>query len=258
MTKFLVVASAKGGVGKTTTAINLGTALNSLGRDVTVIDGNLSTPNVGVYLGAPSVPITLHEVIQGKNHIHDAVYMHALGLKIVPGNISLGAMDGIEHSRLGEVLAGLAGTTEIVIIDSAAGLGKEATEAIKAGDEVIIVTTPDLASVTDALKTIRLSERHRKKVLGVLITRVKEDDLEMSKDNIEALLGKPVIGFIPEDDNVRVSHKMKYPVTYIQPDSPSSIAYKKLASHLLGQKYVETIEKKETLFEYILRRLGLK
>lgn len=258
MTKVVVIASAKGGVGKTTTAINLGTALNLAGRDVTVIDGNLSTPNVSLYLGAPKVPITIHDVLKGKGHIHDAVYMHSHGLKIVPGDIAHDAMDGVEHEKLSDIVLGLIGTTEIVIIDSAAGISREALAALRAGDELIIVTTPDLASVTDALKTVREARKMRKKILGVVLTRVNEDNLDMASSDIETILEVPIIGTIPEDDTVRLAGKNKHPVTFSHPNAPSSIGYKKLASLLLGEKYVEKIETKPTFFDYLLTRLGLK
>lgn len=258
MTKFLVVASAKGGVGKTTTAINLGSALNSIGSDVVIIDGNLSTPNVSLYLGAPYVPVTLHEVLRGSKSIGDAVYSHEQGFKIVPGNIADNSMEGIDHGRMSEVVLGLTGSADVVIIDSAAGLGREATEAVKAGDEVVVVTTPDIASVTNALKTIRLAKRLNKKVLGVVLTRVNEDNIELPKKDIELLLETPVIGVIPEDDTVRLAQKMKHPVTHTHPNAPSAVGYRKLASQLLGKKYVEAVNSEDTFLDYALKRLGLK
>lgn len=63
MSKIIVITSGKGGVGKTTTAINLGAALNYFGEDVLIIDGNLSTPNIGIHLNSPEVPINLNHVL---------------------------------------------------------------------------------------------------------------------------------------------------------------------------------------------------
>src|SRR3989344_5732297 len=57
MSKIYAIISGKGGVGKTTTTINVGASFNKLGEDVIIVDGNLTTPNVGIHLGAPIVPI---------------------------------------------------------------------------------------------------------------------------------------------------------------------------------------------------------
>ena len=66
MAKIIVITSGKGGVGKTTTAINLGAAINYFGKDVSVIDCNLSTPNVGIHLGSPEVPVNLNHFLLNK------------------------------------------------------------------------------------------------------------------------------------------------------------------------------------------------
>lgn len=88
MTKVITITSGKGGVGKTTTAINLAAALNSLGKDVILVDSNLTTPNVGIHLGAPIVPVTLNHVLLGKAKVGDAIYEHSSGTKILPSSLS--------------------------------------------------------------------------------------------------------------------------------------------------------------------------
>ena len=88
MTKIIVITSGKGGVGKTTTAINLGAAMNYFGKDVLVIDGNLTTPNVGIHLGSPEVPINLNHILSGKADVFEGVYEHESGLKIIPSSLS--------------------------------------------------------------------------------------------------------------------------------------------------------------------------
>lgn len=259
MTKFIVIASSKGGVGKTTTAINLGTAITSFGRDVIVLDANLSTPNVSLYLGAPNVPVTLHDVLHNNKKITDAIYMHSHGLKIIPASQSFkDNTKKTDYDKLTRLVKSLSGMAEYVIIDSSAGLSDEAINSIKLGDEILVVSTPDLPSVGDALRTIKKAKEHDKDVSGIILTRVYDDELELSKEDVEALLETPVIGIIPEDDTVREAVQMKSPVTFSHPNAPSSLGYKELAAKLLGEKYVESIEKEDSLFEYTLKRLGLK
>ncbi|MBN2111475.1 cell division ATPase MinD [Candidatus Woesearchaeota archaeon] len=243
MTKIIAVASAKGGVGKTTTAINLGTALAKFGRHVIVVDGNLATPNIGIHLGAPVVPFSVHDAVRGKKDIKECVYSHESGVRIAPASISINDLKGIDHKKISKVLKGLEGTAELVIVDSCAGLGEEMFSCIDAADEILVVTTADLPSVTDSIKTIELAEGKGKTVIGVVLNRVRNDNSEMKAGEIEALVEKPVIASIPEDESIRKSLKKNHPVVYSHPDAPSSTAYKQLAALLVGQKY-EVLTKK--------------
>ena len=258
MTKFLVIASSKGGMGKTTTAINLGTALTVFGRDVIVVDCNFSAPNVSLYLGAPNISTTLHDVLDNDKDITDALYMHSMGLKIIPASPSLKDNKKIDHVKLSKLLKSLSGKADFVIIDSAEGMDDVAISSIKLGDEILVVATPELPSISDALRTIKLAQKYKKKVRGVILTRVYEDVLELSKKQIESILETPVIALIPEDETIREAVKIKNPVTHTHPSAPSSQSYKELASELLGEKYVESVEKQDTLMDYAMKRLGLK
>ena len=260
MTKFIVIASGKGGTGKTTTAINIGTALSDFGRDVVVVDANLDNSNIGLHLGMHSTQLTLHDVLKGKKHIKEVVYSHPSGLKIITSDISLAKSRNTKKEKLADILMELAGATEIVIIDTATGLGKELESIIKKSDEVLIVTTPELPSVTDALKTIRLAEENNATVIGVVLNRYGDKDVDMDAENIEKMLGKQILAIIPEDKNVRKSIKLKHPVIYAYPMAPSSVGFKKLAAKLIGEKYETELEKQEKLsvFNHVLRKLGLK
>ena len=124
-TRFVGCIGAKGGVGKTTSAINLSAALNFFGKDVILLDANLTTPNVGIYLGVPIAPVTLHDVLRGKNEISEAVFMHKNGIRIVPASIALKDTKKLDSTKLPNHVSELYGNADYVIIDGPAGLGKE-------------------------------------------------------------------------------------------------------------------------------------
>ena len=100
MSKFIVITSGKGGVGKTTTAVNLAVAMNSFDEDVTLVDVNLTTPNVGLHLGAPVVPVTLNHVLSGKADLADSIYEHESGTKIIPASLSIKELKKIDDENL--------------------------------------------------------------------------------------------------------------------------------------------------------------
>lgn len=264
MGKVYVIISGKGGVGKTTSTINLGLSMNDLGKEVIIVDANLTTPNVGLHLGSPIVPITINHVINNEAKVEEAIYEHESGTKIMPASLSIGELNKIDHSKLPEVTKKLKKISDIVMLDSSAGLGEEARSAIKAADEVIIITNPETSAVTDALKTIKLAEEMGKKIIGVVVTRHEGKKWEMDMPTIKDMLEVPILGVIPEDDSIKESQRMKNAVIKTHPRSKASKAYNKTARRILGPEYLKKLEekerkekKKEGFFTRILNRLGL-
>ena len=254
MTRLITLSSGKGGVGKTTITTNLAAALHKFGKDVILIDGNVSTPNVSVILGMPRPPITLHEAMAGKAKITDTIYLHTSGLKVIPAGLSIGHMKQRTRKKMAKLFNELIGETEFALIDCAAGLGEEARQALEAGDELIIITNPEIHALTDALKAYEFSKTIGLKPLGVILNRVNNKNWEMTKENVEEFLELPVIGIIPEDENVKRSISMKKPLVYAFPNSPASRAIKKLAARMIGEDY--RILEDETVAQKILRMLG--
>jgi septum site-determining protein MinD len=258
--KVYVVISGKGGVGKTTSTINLGSYINDLGKEVIIVDANLTTPNIGLHLGSPIVPITLNHVMDGKAKVEEAIYEHESGTKILPSSLSIAELKNIDHDKLSNVVKRLRRIADHIFLDSSAGLGEEAKSAIKACDEVIIITNPEISAVTDALKTAKVAEEMDKKVLGVIITRCEGASWEMPIETIKDMLEIPILGVIPEDASVKESQKMKNPVVHTHPKSKSARAYKKVARRILGPEYVKKAEeldkKAEGFFKKFMRKLG--
>lgn len=239
MSKLITITSGKGGVGKTTTSINLAAALNEFGKEVILVDANLTTPDIGLHLGAPIVPISLNHVLQGKAKISDAIYEHESGTKIIPSSLSVNELRRLNHSRLKEVGRKLRKMADVVIYDSAAGLGDETIAAIDSADELIIVTNPEIPAVTDALKTSKLIEQLGKNVRGVIVTRVQGSKTEMPLENIKEMLELPILGIIPEEKKVQYSLASKSALVHSYPKCKASREYKKIAANLVGINYKE-------------------
>ena len=241
MARIIVINSGKGGVGKTTTAINLGTSLNKLGKEVIIIDANLNTPNVGLQLGAPIVPVTFNHVLKGKADIEDAVYEHHSGTKIVPSSLSVKELTKFNTKKIPEIVDKLRNSCDYVIIDSAAGFGEEVMAVLDAADEVIIVTNPEMPTVTDALKAVKVARGMNKEVNGVIVTRHVNAKYEMPLSSIRSMLETQIIGVIPEDKSVKEALNLRDAVVHTHPRSKVSRKYLDIARKVNGDAIDERI-----------------
>jgi septum site-determining protein MinD len=258
MSRLIVITSGKGGVGKTTTAINLGAAINYFNEDVLIIDANLTTPNVGLHLGSPEAPVNLNHVLRGEAEPFEAIYEHESGMKIMPSSLSIKELKKIKTDKLRNLKKDFKKLSKIIILDSAAGLGEEANSAISLADEVIIVTNPEMPALTDALKTIKLAQQIKKPVIGVIVTRVKKNDIEMQPDTVKEMLEIPVLGMVPEDICVQKSLSIKNPVVHSHPKSKAARAYKEIAARLLDVEYDSDIDKESWWERFKKKWVGKK
>lgn len=245
MTKYFAIISAKGGVGKTTTTLNLSAALAVIGRDVIAIDADLTAPNMSIYLGVPHLPRSIHDALEGKVPLTSCLYLHPSGLRIIPGDIAYESAKAISLDNFKAVLQELQGKVELVLVDGAPGVSQEAVTVIHAVDFVVLVTTPDIAAVSDARKTAKMAREQHKPVLGVIVNRVRGEEHEIDSQSIETFLEVPVLGTVPEDPAVRTAYQLKGPVVYIHPESAVAFAYKKIAAKIVGEDYQTSVEKKK-------------
>lgn len=237
MSRTIAVIGGKGGVGKTTISSNLAYALTKLGEDVIAIDSNLTTPNLGIHFGMHLPPKTLHDVLRGDASLKNATYAHPYGFKFIPASISVDALNDVDIGKLPNVTFNLTGKADYILIDSAAGLGREALSAIDAADEILLVTNPDMPSVADALKTADIARKLDKNIIGVVINRRKKKQHELSTGEIRDMLDVPVISEVPEDKLVAESISAKQPIVDYAPDSDASIEIRRLAHTITGRKF---------------------
>jgi len=237
MTRVIGVFSGKGGVGKTTLTSNLAYALTELGHDVTVIDGNLTTPHLGMHLGLHLADKTLHHVLKGKAKLRDATYRHPYGFKVIPGSLAVDDLTGVNIENMSKVVLNLLDKTDFVLIDAAPSLGREAVSVLEHADEVLFVANPDLPSVADTLKTLNVAERLNKKVLGIVLNRVTKKGHELKRREIERIVEKNILAEIPEDENVAMAIASKVPVIDFNQHAPASVEIRRLAHQMVGKQF---------------------
>ncbi len=251
-----IVSSGKGGVGKTQTVINLGTALSMFGGDVTIVDGNLPVPDVSLYFAVPFEVKTLNDYIKGKVGVKDVTYQHPSGLKVIPSNINLNSLNGISQEEFTKALLRLKKEKTTLVIDSAPGLGAEFIGAAKSADHMFVVANPELPSLSAAYKTIQMAQTIGVEVAAVILTRTGRYYGELKEEEIKEIIGDHPIRKVPEDPAVPTAALMAQPVVTAFPKSPAALAYKKIAAEIMGVDYKEKYTLWDELHRMVYGDLG--
>ncbi|MDK2869676.1 MAG: septum site-determining protein MinD [Pyrococcus sp.] len=136
----IVFASGKGGTGKTTTVANIGVALAQFGKDVILIDADITMANLSLILGMEDIPITLHDVLAGEAELKDAIYEGPAGVKVIPGGLSLEKVKKARPERLRELIREISQMGDFILIDAPAGLELTSVTALLIGKELIVDT----------------------------------------------------------------------------------------------------------------------
>lgn len=239
MVRIIDVCSGKGGVGKTVVASNLGVALQKFYKKTAVVDFNFTTSHLSLYFGIYSHPITLNHVLRNEARIEEAIYNHHSGLKIVPGSLKLRDIIDIDVNDLRNMLKQTFSGFDVVFLDSAPGLGREALTALQASDEVLYIANPHVPSLVDIVKCNQVVNKLENKPvpIGVIVNRVKNKNYEINKREIRQFTELPVIGIIPEDENILSGFNKRTLVTLSKKRSSSKKEFYKIAAKLVGMKY---------------------
>jgi len=233
MGRVYAVVSAKGGVGKTTTAANLAAALAAAGSRVAVVDGDLGMANLASALGVEVGEVTLHDVLAGDGDVAAAIHEGPHGLSVVPGSPALDAFSRADPERLESVLGELSADHDYVILDTGAGLSNDTVVPLTYVDEILLVSTPTRDALRDTDKTRRVAERLGATVAGAALLRA--DPSAAESDVVVETLDVGVLGTVPDAEVIRRAAEADEPLTTFAPGSPAAAAFASLAAGLTGE-----------------------
>ncbi len=233
MTRVISVVSGKGGAGKTTVTANLGVALQKQGHDVLLIDGNFTGANMAQHFGLGFQDTSLNDVLKGEAYITQAVAKHPEGVSVLPASTLefQGNADSLKHS-----IVDFLGDKDFVLVDAAAGTDDEVQAAIETSDEVLLVSHPELPSLTNCLGAKKLAEQLDREVLGLVLNMVREEKAEVEHEDIEELMEEEIIGKVPDHKHVREGIALREPVVSYKPESKASYAIKDVAHRIRGNE----------------------
>ncbi|HAA43380.1 MAG TPA: ATP-binding protein [Ruminiclostridium sp.] len=241
--KVITVTSGKGGVGKTNITINLAIALSEMGKRVTVMDADLGLGNIDVLLGV--VPkYTLVDVIYNNKNIVEVLSEGPGNIKFVAGGSGIEDLAKLDNYQIQKFLANIAlldKISDIILIDTGAGLSDSVMNFVMAADEVILVTTPEPASITDAYAIIKaVSKRYSSKTVKLIINMAENVTEAKNVINKFSMVTQKFLeidlqplGFILQDNMVIKAVKAQQPFTISFPKSMAAKQIKEISKKLL-------------------------
>ena len=242
--KVITITSGKGGVGKTNITINLAIALSELGLRVIILDADFGLANIDILFGI--IPqYTLVDVINDKKNILEILSDGPNNIKFISGGSGVEQLVRLEKKQLERFVDNISlldKLSDVILIDTGAGLSDNVMSFVMAADEVLLVTTPEPTSITDAYALIKMvSNRNKNKIIKVLVNKAEStteanDILNKLSIVAEKFLSLKLhsLGYIMQDEMVIKAVKLQQPFSL---SFPKSIASKHIRE--ISRKMVE-------------------
>lgn len=239
--RVIVITSGKGGVGKTTTNANIGTALAKAGKKVVMIDTDLGLRNLDLLLGLENrIVYTIVDVVEKRCKLKQALVKD----KKNPNLCLLAAAQtrdktAVTEEQLKDICEELKKEFDFILVDCPAGIEQGFQNAVAGASEAIVVTTPEMSAVRDADRIIGLLEaREEIKSYKLLLNRVRPNMIKsqdmMSVDDVVEILSAQLIGIIPEDTGIITSTNKGEPIVNDE-KSLAGQAYRNVAKRIIGE-----------------------
>ena len=238
-TQVIAVSSGKGGVGKTNVVASLAVALSKSGKRVLVLDADLGLGNLDVLLGL--VPrYTIEHVLSGARSLDEVLLEGPAGIHVLPASSGVQTLTALTESQqllIQEQLEQISLDTDILLIDTGAGISPTVTFFASSAHDTVIVLSPEPTSLTDAYALIKvLARQYREHRFKVLVNQAKNPreaadvfrKLDLAADRF-LHVAIDYIGCIPHDDYVPLAVMQQKAVADLFPESPASQAFARLA-----------------------------
>ena len=261
--KVIGVVSGKGGVGKTTTAANLGTALSLENKKTVIVDADIGLRNLDVVMGLENrIVYDIVDVVEGTCRLKQALIKDKRfeNLYLLPA-AQTRDKNAVTVEQMNDLCNKLRESFDYIIIDCPAGIEQGFKNAIAGADRAIVVTNPEVSAVRDADRIIGLLEANEINDIRLVINRIRHDMVRrgdmMNKEDIIEILAIKLLGLVPDDESIIVSTNKGEPAI-LDNKSLAGQAYKNIARRILGDDVpMLELEEEANIFTKIKKIFGM-
>lgn len=263
MGEVIVITSGKGGVGKTTTTANLGSALALSGKKVVLVDTDIGLRNLDVVMGLENrIVYDIVDVVEEKCKLRQALIKDKRfeQLFLLPA-AQTRDKNAVTVEQMNDLCNKLRESFDYIIIDCPAGIEQGFKNAIAGADRAIVVTNPEVSAVRDADRIIGLLEANEINDIRLVINRIRHDMVRrgdmMNKEDIIEILAIKLLGLVPDDESIIVSTNKGEPAI-LDNKSLAGQAYKNIARRILGDDVpMLELEEEANIFTKIKKIFGM-
>lgn len=253
MSEVIVITSGKGGVGKTTTAANIGIGLAKLDKKVVLVDTDIGLRNLDVVIGLENrIVYNLVDVIEGNCRLKQALIRDKRyeNLYLLP-SAQTRDKTCITPEQMKKLCEDLEEEFEYILLDCPAGIEQGFKNAVAGARKAIVVTTPEVSAIRDADRIVGLLEANEITRIDLIVNRVRMDMVRrgdmMSIEDVTDILGIPILGAIPDDEEIVISTNQGEPL--VGTNAHAGQAYLNICKRVLGQEVpMMELEKNRGLF----------
>lgn len=254
-TRFIAITSGKGGVGKSTMTVNLGMILSYSGLNVMLFDADIGLANLDIMLDVPS-ELTLLNVLRGECMLEDVIIPVRQNLMLIPGDSGAEIFNYADEGMFERMIAhaGAIDDVDVMLLDTGAGIGTFTQRFLKAADDVIVVTVPDPAALTDAYATIKVTSQYRDHIHMIINQASSPHEAEaifqriaqVAANNITPPITLEYLGSVTRDEKVSTAVKRRKNVVVEMPSSMPTRELKRIAAQMMlkidSQREVRAVE----------------
>ncbi len=268
LARVISVTSGKGGVGKSNTAINLAIQFRKQGHKVIILDADFGLANIEIMFGAIPTYNLYDLIYQGKN-IREIITWGPMDVGFISGGSGITGLSNLSRDYLLYIIKNLAeldSMADIIIVDTGAGISDAVLEFLVASGEILLVTTSEPTSITDAYSLLKALSRHPRydsgssevKVIANRVAFLEDGKTLFSK--LDAVVSRylkiPItyLGEIPEDHQLAKAVMQQSPVSIKSPGARSAVAFEVMAAKLMDREVGHNRLKRgmEAFFSHIL------